>query len=261
MEYKLVIHGDVLEKEASDFVKNHFQNYEEIWKLYIGNKGDQTKALISNYTNDLKRQKFWEHCYTVLESAFLSFNIVKSNVFSNTIKNFSEYEEFNKNFIAFFSHIGKINDNIINAGQVLGIEINETELKNFYSARNISIHGKVIPFFQDEFGLIKFPIFYTSSSTSFGWTVKSKTWDEGCEIPHDYVSDTCENTILALLLIINNILGIFLQNIYDELKVLNAKIVFEYNSENLPQGFSGSSGYGINICTSQLPFSQSRDEK
>jgi L-rhamnose mutarotase len=264
MEYSLKLHGDSLEKHATTFVSCFLNNYEEIWKMYIGNKGNQTKATISKYSDDEKRQKFWENCYTVLESSFLSYNIATSEIFSNPINTFSDYEIFNKNFLAFFAHIGRINDNIVQASEVLGIYNNKPRLKEFYSARHIAIHGKVIPITQDEFGIVKLPIFYTSETTSFGWTVNSHSWNQGNEMEHQYVGDTCEKYILDLLVVLNGILGEFLQLISNKLKILDAKIIFEYKSVESQGDLAGSGGLGgnitpINVYNIQFPVSQSRN--
>ena len=266
MIYSLVHHGDFLEKHSATFVNTHLCNYENIWKTYIGNIGNQTMPKIKNYDNDKKRQEFWEPCYTVLESSFLAYNIIKSDVFSNPITTFSDYENFNKNFVAFFAHLGRINDNIQHASEILGVQTNKPELKEYYTARHIAVHGKVIPISLDELGLVQIPILSKSVESSFGWTVKSKSWREGSEMTHELVSDTCENLLFGLLNIINGVFANLLNTIHEELKSQNASIQFEYRDYSVNNlvvansiGSAGSSGLSINVYNIQLPVSQSRD--
>ena len=258
MKYSLIEHGDFLEKEAASFVNAHLCNYENIWKTYIGNTGNHTKAKIRNYNNDKKRQEFWELCYTVLESSYLAYRIIQSQVFSSLISTFAEYENFNKNFIAFFAHLGKMNDNITHAGEILGFSNIKTELKEYYTARHIAVHGNVIPISLDNLGFVQMPILSSSDESSFGWTVKSKSWVEGNNITHVHVADTCENLIKGILIILNNIFANYYNSICIELKELEAKIEFEYNYSANSAG-SGSSGNGINFDNIQLPVSHSAD--
>jgi len=269
MKYKLSEHGDSLEKSAASFVNKFLINYEEIWKIYIGNKGDQTKATILNYpiTCENLRQEFWEHCYTVLESCILAYNIKKSDAFIKPIIDFDTYENFNKNLIAFFTYIGRIIEHIGIAGIKIGLNINDPRLNKFYLARNIVIHGKVIPISIDDMGLIKFPTFITTPSTSYGWPNKGKIWAEGHEIHHDYVEETLDKMISEILQSINDIFGQFLSLIHDELKKTNSTIKFEYNSSNSQinfpgtGGYSGSSGLSGNddLCKIQFSVSQSKE--
>ena len=46
-EYNLKEHGDHLEQAYVDFILSHFRTYEAVWKIFIGNKGNDTKADIN----------------------------------------------------------------------------------------------------------------------------------------------------------------------------------------------------------------------
>ena len=64
MYYTLKEHGDSLEKQAAEFVNVHLPFYEKVWACYIGNQGNNIKAVIEDYPDNDKRQRFWERCYT-----------------------------------------------------------------------------------------------------------------------------------------------------------------------------------------------------
>jgi len=253
MEYNLQEHGDALEKIASDFIRSHFSNYELVWKSYIGNKGNNKKADIPNYEDEKRRQNFSEYSYTVLESAFIMHKIVKSKILSNSITAIDEYIEFNKSFISFFAHLGRINDNINRAANELDKSY-VAELKNkldfLYKARHIVIHGKVIPITQDELGLVQIPQFHTDSSNFFGWT-KEKTWNDAIIITKKYAEDVVAKYFNELIEILNSAYGHFYDEIMKELKNLKTKIKFEYDPNRQEP---------INVYNIQLPISSSRKE-
>lgn len=261
MNYTLKDHGDSLEKQAANFVNLHLPFYEKIWTCYIGNQGNNTKALIENYPDNDKRQKFWERCYTVLESAYLSFCMIESGVFATSIQSFEQYEEFNKSYISFFAHIGRINDNIIKASNILGMNkeysgVLEQRLKEFYQARHIVIHGKTVPVFQDELGLVQVPHFYTNPETAYGWTDEHSSWLEGQQIEKEYVAESCERLFFSLIGIINNAFAKFYETIVSELKRLGTSIVFYYIPHiNVP----GLNKTSFNVYNIQFPVSQSQN--
>jgi len=182
-EYNLFDHGDILEHEAVDMIRERFPYYELVWKIYIGNGGKATKADIPGYSFDQKRQNFSEHTYTVLESIYIINQIIESKVFISKVSSFQEYLEFNKSFISFFAHLGRSRDNIIKAAEILQIgNENVTKIRSglaeTYKARCIVIHGKKIPLQLDEDGLIKIPILGTSEQKAFAWNDKTHNWPD-----------------------------------------------------------------------------------
>ncbi|CAN5466054.1 hypothetical protein BH10BAC2_BH10BAC2_23460 [soil metagenome] len=244
MEYNILEHGDALEKVACNFIRSHFSNYELVWKSYIGNKGNNKKADIPNYNDEKRREDFSEYSYTVFESAFVMYKIVKSKILSNSITTIDQYIEFNKSFISFFAHLGRINDNILNATNELDknyYSILGDKLDYLYKARHVVIHGKTIPITQDELGLVQIPQFYTDSSNIFGWT-KIKVWEEAQLATKNYAEDVVEEYYNDLIHIINNAYGYFYDVIMKELK---AKIKFEYNL-NIKEP--------VNVYNIQLPI-------
>lgn len=79
LEYNLKHHGDHLERSYADFIGCYFKTYEAVWKIFIGNKGNDTKADIQGYSldKDIKRQNFSEHTYTILQSVILLHRLIE----------------------------------------------------------------------------------------------------------------------------------------------------------------------------------------
>lgn len=124
MTYSIKEHGDLLEKEATHFIREKFINYESVWQIYIGNTGNAIKAPLPNYPYEEKRTNFAEHSYTVLESSFIISKILESKIFEKSITSFKDYLDFNNSFISFFAHLGRMHDTIIKASNILKMAIN-----------------------------------------------------------------------------------------------------------------------------------------
>jgi len=241
-EYNLFDHGDILEHEAVDMIRERFPYYELVWKIYIGNGGKATKADIPGYSFDQKRQNFSEHTYTVLESIYIINQIIESKVFISKVSSFQEYLEFNKSFISFFAHLGRSRDNIIKAAEILQIgNENVTKIRSglaeTYKARCIVIHGKKIPLQLDEDGLIKIPILGTSEQKAFAWNDKTHNWPDAIGMDDEYVADTCEDFFKKLLEILNNSFALFFNTIKEELAKHKCEIKFEYNEYKTKDDF------------------------
>lgn len=235
MKYNVSNHGDILEVESSEFIRSYIPYYELVWQTYIGNKGNATKADIPGYPFDEKRQKFSELTYTVLESSYMLYKIIESGIFQKEVNSFQTYFEFNNSFISFFAHLGRCNDNLLNAATALEITKGEIEniaesLRKIYVARNIIIHGKKIPFSVDEMGLIKIPIISTTDEKSSGWNDKISKWADAPKMKNEYAADTCEDFLKHLLKVINNTFALFYEVISKELKEGNWNIKFEFNN-------------------------------
>src|SRR5687768_11736304 len=108
MEYNLKDHGDHLERSYADFILTYFKAYEVVWKMFIGNKGNDIKADIEGYPLDknIKRQNFSEHTYTVLQSVILLHRLIEKGTFSKSISNTTEYIlDLQDNLLLFFTHL------------------------------------------------------------------------------------------------------------------------------------------------------------
>lgn len=258
-EYDVKLHGDYLEQEASDFIRNSFPNYELVWKIYIGNRGNETKAIIPKYKDEEKRQKFAECSYTVLESMFMASEILGSQAFAGAIKDLKSYKDFHINYMAFFSNLGRIKDNIGKASNLLGLRYDvDDAFKEYFEARNIILHGKSVPLSQDEYGFPQIPKLYSSSKNPGGWSDKKHDWKDAAQMQNLLVDDVCSAYFEGVTKRVNDLYGVFYDIISKELKDAQTKITFEYNkfqsASDLPP-FSGSvsntsngvSVYNINL--------------
>ena len=61
-------HGDLLEKAYYQHVITNFNNYEILWKLIIGNKGDAEIIPSHDPDLDVTRKKLAQLSYTIFES-------------------------------------------------------------------------------------------------------------------------------------------------------------------------------------------------
>jgi hypothetical protein len=255
MKYNVSDHGDILEVESCEFIRSNIPYYESVWQTYIGNKGNAIKADIPDYPFEEKRQRFSEHTYTVLESSYILYKINDNKIFEKEINSFQDYFEFNNAFISFFAHIGRCNDNLLEASIALGMSEGEVKkvrerLREIYVARNIIIHGKKIPFSLDEMGLIKIPMINTTDEKSAGWNDKISKWADAPSMKNKYAADTCEDFLNSLLKIVNNTFALFYEKITEELNQGNQKIKFEFQQFHPEKSIynitaSGSSGFSF----------------
>ena len=136
-----------LEREYADFILTYFKTYEDTWKLYIGNKGNDIKSNIAGYSNDReeKRQIFSEHTYTILQSLILLKRLIDKDIFTKTtFNNVTERLDLQDNLLLFFTHLGRIKDNVEEASTcLLSIDVKQTTslLDEFYHKRHTLVHG------------------------------------------------------------------------------------------------------------------------
>jgi hypothetical protein len=253
MTYSIKDHGDLLEKEASSFIAQKFNNYELVWQIYIGNTGNACMAKLPNYPSEEKRISFAEHSYTVLESAFINYKILESQIFEKSIGSFKDYLDYNNAFISFFAHLGRMHDTIIKASDILLKDKRFiTSIHQFYEARCIVIHGKKIPIILDELGLPQIPVIKTTLINGNSWNDKTNIWADAKHMNTLYVQDNVTKYFNDLMVLIDNEYAVFKDTICQELKSIRTKLIFEYSptiflnpSEfiTMPSG----SGYGSNF--------------
>lgn len=267
-EYKIQEHGDGLEKEAFSFIEQKFQNYELVWKIFIGNDGNAKIASLPNY-NQKNRADFAENSYTVLESFFISYKILESNVFTNEIKTFDQYIDFCKSYITFFAYIGRIHDTVKKASTILKYDNAKFlhKIHKFYENRNVIIHGKKIPLIVDNLGSIKTPIIFTSESKGVAWNDTGHNWDDIKHMKTDYISDNTKEIFNKLLEIVNCEYAVFKDLIHKDLKKLNTCLVFEYdeniilkNKNILITSISGSSVSELSGIKPEMIFGKDKSK-
>lgn len=227
MIYTIKEHGDPLEKTALVFIQEKIPYYEDVWRIFIGNKGNSTIANIPNYPYQDNRINFTENSYTALESSFILHQLIKSGIFSKKLETFNEYMEFNKSLLSFFANLGRMRDTLLKAAEAIGCK-NENfrnSIQEFYNARSIVLHGKKIPLHFDELGLIKIPIIGT-------WKDTQSNWEESKQMDSKHVEDMLTDFFNEIMKLVNNIYAEFKNIICKILKKTDAKIIFEYNENN-----------------------------
>lgn len=233
MSYNLRDHGDLLEKEAIEFIEKRFQNYGLVWQIFIGNDGNSKIAKLPNY-DQYKRQNFAENSYTILESFYILNNILESKIFTDNINTLEKYIDFIKSYVTFFAYIGRIHDVSKKASNILKYDNSSflSKIHKFYETRNVIIHGKKIPLLIDDLGLIKTPEIFNSYSKGITWNDNSKNWDEISSMVTYYVEDNVAFIFNELLEIVNNEYAVFKDLIHVELKKNKTALIFEFDTKN-----------------------------
>jgi len=250
--YNLKEHGDPLEKEYADFIHAYFRTYEEVWKLYIGNKGNNTKADIPGYPNEreMKRQTFSEHTYTILQSVILLHRLISKDSFINaTFITPSDRLDLQDNLLLFFTHLGRIRDNVEDASTCL-LNTNTKEitviLDEFYHKRHILIHGKMIPIIFKSSGEILIPVLSKTGVDISGWNHKQHNWADISNMNTESLETTVTQLYWDLLPKLTEIFGHFKSKVEVELNDGNFNIA--YDRSKVPTGLFGSSGYsGVDV--------------
>lgn len=137
------IHGDILECNYYDKIIVRLTQYEEFWKIFIGNNG-RAKIIKSDDENiDDVRKYVAQHSYTILESLVCLFRISQKD---SKIKTMDDYLDANNDFLLFQTHCGRIRDCVHKIGIKLKLERLVDILEDFYKRRNQVLHGKKLPF-------------------------------------------------------------------------------------------------------------------
>jgi hypothetical protein len=231
MTYTVLEHGDILEREGAQLIADKFPNYEFVWQIYIGNKGNNSMAEMPNYPDPIKRKHFAENSYTVLESVIIIDHILKEPIFYQALNNFSDCIEFNKAFITVFALLGRIHDTVIKASDAL--KYNNANFKEsihkFYEARSIVMHGKKVPLIFDDIGLAQIPFLKTKIMNGIAWDDKHSLWSEVNQMDTEYVIDKLNDFFRDLLYLVNDEYAAFYNYIFQELKSIPTSLHFEYN--------------------------------
>jgi hypothetical protein len=251
MKYTLRKNGDILEKEACEFVVNKIPNYELLWALFIGNDGHNKMANIPNISSDFNedRMYFSQHHYTILESIYFMHEVYREEANTNGINTIEDYRKTTNNLISFFAYAGRIRDNIYNCFIRLRYsqqaENSKAQLTEFYHQRHIIIHGSKIPYTIDDLNLIGIP-FLRKDKNSFMGFEQNQKWDEISNYSIELLSDYMKRYLNEFTPIINSLLGSMYGIVKNIMDTQNLKITPPKNEVlNIdPPGFSGSSGYG-----------------
>ena len=243
MKYNLKDNGDLLEKTYSDFIVPHFPTYEKVWQLYIGNIGNNTKAKIPGYPleREEKRQKFSEHTYTILQSVILMNRLLEKKVFEKTPNELDKKLDLHENILLFFSHVGRIRDNITDAAACLdniNIKKIEDQFDELYHKRHIPIHGRIIPITFKRSGEVEMPVLSKNDEDPTGWNHKINNWPDILHMPSESINSATQQLFCELMPLLVDIFGRFADCISEELNSKGLKLTFQYNTDR-----TGESGF------------------
>ena len=244
MTFNVKDHGDSLEKEFSTFIQTEFPTYEAVWKLYIGNRGNDNKALITGYSSnrDEMRQKFSEHTYTIFQSLISIRRLIINEAFKKgEIKDVSHNLDLQDSIVLFFAYLGRIKDNLQDAASCL-LNCNSDEIGSkfgdFYSKRNIVLHGKMLPIAYRPNGDIIIPAL-GENTDRLKWHDKTGVWDSITFLNLVNLAEYTNSIYIELLSKLSHAFGIFKSKIEDELNKNNLEISFE--NKHYPEAYASGS--------------------
>jgi hypothetical protein len=232
-EYRVRFHDDLLEKHDCDFIGSNFPDYEEVWKRFIGHRGDGRMAEMQNITKQLneKRVKFALHHYIVFESLVLMHEIVDDHLLSYPVNNIPEFYKILNLIVAFQAHAGRVKDNMKACLKSIlcASKWNRYEKKfaGFYTNRNTFLHGRKVPFMLDKDSIFRTTVTNNHSKRRNG-TKQDANWESipltSMSLIHNQVSDDFVNSgkiVNEFLDELNNLVGKIISN--NNLEIFNSK--------------------------------------
>jgi hypothetical protein len=252
VKYNIKNHGDLLEKTYSTFITDYFPTYEKVWQIYIGNIGNDTKAEIPGYTSEREksRQAFSEHTYTILQSLVSIHKLLEKRSFHISASlELDEKLSLHDNILLFFTHIGRIRDNIKAAAiclTVIDIKKLDKQFDEFYHKRHIPVHGRIMPILFTENEEPKMPVLSKNDEDRSGWNHKINDWPDISTIKAQSINSTMQELFWSLLELLKNVFGAFENAILKELNTGGFQLKFEY-IPNDQIGISGFSNKPINV--------------
>lgn len=212
MEYTIANHGDWLERQASDFIVERIPAYEQIWKRFIGHKGNGRMADMKNIneSDQTLRIIFAQHHYTVLESLYFMKLIVEDESQTRQINSFDSYRKTINQIMAYQAYSGRLRDNIEKCFSSVGSHADalasEDKLDRFYKERHVFIHGRKVPFAIDADQLFKISTIKkdTVDRTGFGLEMP---WDRIKNEDLDYLEDLLRRSFEGLTVIVDGLLS------------------------------------------------------
>lgn len=244
MGFSIKVHGDILEREYYDFIQQYVPAYELIWKIYIGNDGQNQMIEIPSLSSKEKERRYFfsQYHYTALESLVL-MDITKKRILESKVTNIKENLEVFNYLITYIAHAGRIYDMVRKMGDKLGIPDLKEDLYKYYQTRNELLHNKKIPYQLIE-GEITIPIIESGEQINFAWNER-KLWNDmdpnKFEFLNDFVNDTFN--------IISSMLNSALYRSYENIKKIceTCEIKIEPNSKTDYSINADTSGSGVPI--------------
>lgn len=214
LEWEISKHGDLLEREHSQFIVEKMEAYGKIWQIFIGNQGGAQMAKISNISNSLSelRIQFSELNYTIFESIVCMKRIHDRHKAVVEVHKLDDSIDLLNDFIAFMAHAGRARDSAMNICQLLfgKNETISTQLVEWYEQRNSVLHGKKLPFSIED-GLYK--IARPKGAEQRNDYYNNQTWTEANNFTFEFIADFIVQNFEEMTCIINKIMHTWFSNI------------------------------------------------
>jgi hypothetical protein len=192
--------GDILEQKYYNDIIIKFIQYEELWKIFVGNDGKAQIIKSGDQGIDNFRKDIAQHSYTIYESLVCLFRIANA---SNEIKSIDDYLDENNNFLLFQTHCGRIRDCVHKIGIKLKLGNLEENLIDFYKCRNHVLHGKKIPFTIIE-EMFVLPIVEGKEFNENYWK-DDLLWEEVQKTEKEFVKDIYSELFDKMIFCLNSI--------------------------------------------------------
>lgn len=222
--YTLEDHGDWLEKRACIFIGQKLPDYEKIWKIFIGHDGNGVIAKMNGEDEKIKflRVNFSQYHYTVMESIYF-VNLIIQDLISKKFKatTFSEYFNIINQMMSIEAYSGRLRDNLIDCFiTIKGIKKKEalkyiSDLADFYTQRNILLHGRKMPYALDKDKCFMIPTIRVVSQNIKMWE-RDSPWDSVNSDISNFIS--AEESYKSFLSDINPIVNKILNTLYESVE-------------------------------------------
>lgn len=226
-EISIAEHGDLLERENAEHVRERFPAYERIWSIYVGNNGRaEPLNLMGASENHLKqREKCSQSLYTILQSMVLMKGLsdrVSKRLFpeflsiTNDDSRILEYHLVTVNdFLAFHAHAGRVRDQVERVGELWKQYDLANGLQDVYERRHTVLHGSAIPMGMVE-GAATILVPAGRAPKEHEWSTE-KSWREGSD-HQELVSEYMQGTLREVESAVQNALARLESLIHDFLK-------------------------------------------
>jgi len=246
LEWEISKHGDLLEREHSQFIVEKMEAYGKIWQVFIGNQGGAQMAEIPNISNSLSelRIKFSEMNYTIFESIVCMKRIHDRHKTVIQVHHLNDSIDLLNDFIAFMAHVGRARDNALNICLLLfgKNETVSTQLVEWYEQRNSVLHGKKLPFTIED-GL--YQIARPKGAEQRNDYYNNQTWTEANNFTFEFIADFIAQNFEKMTCVINKIMHNWFANIEQRMSGEGLRLASPPSSltinDNISTEISGSS--------------------
>lgn len=255
--YDISVNGDWLEKTASEFIRSNIPAYEDIWRNFIGHRGDGVLASMNNIlpSDEINRKNFAQHHYTILESIYFMQCIVDDVSKNPVVNDFPTYRKLLNQIMAYQAYSGRLRDNMEKCFTIMvnADEANEAvqKLGEFYHQRHVFVHHRKVPFTIDEDKLFKIAKIKKNTDSPLGFG-KDMPWESMSKDDMLYLEDALTSSINELKPIVNDLLSNlynYIQNYIREKNLFLDPPVCGNYIDDIPSGL-GTSSDGSTIPSS-----------